>query len=461
MTTNYAVESASEQGAQLAFPFLGYERSPILFGLLVTADPLLRKRRQQALLAMSFLGDDLIKYREAIDRGEPLIAAIAKTWNTSAAAVRRVRALPSEDIDEALKEGVDLASIARAFDIAGARHTHESGELSAFVERALLVERIAEATGIPVEELIGRAGRFSALPPYRDALGIDGEIWKPLIAIWKYVLVPEFLNQAKQARLAVTHSELDRLLAEPPEAIQWAIAGAFYGAKGPAAILRTAEAWQSGSGQPLSAPGGAFALEKLLLLPSWEALLPEPFQTGDLQIVSMIDAKSLVDEGLAMRHCIGRMAIRCAYQGAHAVSVRAPGGYRLSTALLAIRGLGKVEVLEHRGFGNCGPDPRAEHALSALIARLNAEIGPLALDRLEAGRKLRMKAAGGEDEATRRLYPVYSEDLREWWFRAYVAPHLPQPFRTGGLSLWLDSYGLGRLAARLPPSLESTLARAA
>jgi hypothetical protein len=68
---------------------------------------------------------------------------------------------------------------------------------------------------------------------------------------------------------------------------------------------------------------------------------------------------------------------------------------------------------------------------------------------LEASRRARVEAAGGEDHVTRRLYPVYSEHLREWWFRAYVAPHLPQPYRSSELNLWLTDHGLRELATRI------------
>ena len=457
MTTYYVPSAAAEQGAQLSFPFLDYERVPILFGFIMTPDPVLRARRQQALFAFPFLGEVLVQFREEIDGRQPLIEAVARRWRVSAAAIRRLRAFSTREI---AGTGLALEEIARAFEIA-ARHVPDPGALNDFVNRALLVKELSDQIGIPVEELIRRASHLSAIPADRYALDADYDVHQPLEAIWKQILLPEAFHQAKLAGIGVAKQDLDALLSGVPQSILPVLGRAFYGAKGPAGILEVSEAWRTGAGYPLSTPGGEFALRMLLRLPSWEPLLKQPFKDGELQVESLSESQGLVTEGLALRHCIGRFALRCAYQGAHVLSVRTTSGFRLSTALLGHRGGGRFEVVEHRGYGNTCADPRAQATLAKTVQKLQTDLRPTDLLRLETARRRRMEAAGGEDEITSRLYPVYSSELREWWFRAYVAPHLPQPFRSSMLSLWLKAYGLREVAARLLPGLGDRPARAA
>ena len=145
MTTYYAPGAAAEQGAQLSFPFLDYERVPVLFGFIMIPDPVLRSRRQQALFAFPFLGEVLVQFREEIDGRQPLIEAVARRWRVSSAAIRRLRASSTREI---AGTGQALEEIARAFEIA-ARHVPDPGALKDFVHRVLLVEELSDQNRHP------------------------------------------------------------------------------------------------------------------------------------------------------------------------------------------------------------------------------------------------------------------------------------------------------------------------
>lgn len=457
MTTHYHTPRSAEQEVQLVFSFLDYERSPILLGFLVSPSLLVRSRRQKALFALPFLGEEIVAFRDEIDRGDRLIEAVARRYGVSAGTVRRLRAFSAREIAEI---DVPLGAIARVVE-AAARHLPESGGLGDFVRRALLVGHVSKSSGIPVDELIRRAGRFSALPTDTHAPEEDYDVKGPLREVWRNVVLPEVFHQAKVAGLRVTGPELDALLCDIPPAILPTLGRAFYGAKGPVAILELARPWRFRDGYPLSTPGGEFALRVLLRLPSWEPLLRAPLNVGEMQVVSLGDVRSLVGEGLAMRHCIGRYAIQCAYGRRHALSVRTADGFRLSTALIEIIGAQPIQVIQHRGYGNARADARADAALATAVEHLQSALSPRDRNRLEASRRTRVEAAGGEDEVTRRLYPVYSPVLREWWFRAFVAPYLPQPYQSNSLKVWFEAHGLRDLATRLLPRLGNEPARAA
>jgi hypothetical protein len=457
MTANYCPTRFDEQAEQTVFSFLAYERSPVLFGFLISFNQLVRSRRQKALFALPYLGEEIIAFRDEIDRGDKLIDVVARRYGISCGTVRRLRAFTASEIAQI---DLPLGTIARAVETA-ARHLPESGGLEDFVSRALLVEHISRSTGIRMEELIRRAGRFSALPAMGYAPEVDFDIKGPLREIWRNVILPEVFQQAKAVGREVTGPDLDTLLSEIPQAILPVIGRAFYGAKGPVAILDLAESWWIRDGYPLSTPGGDFALHLLLRLPSWEPLLRSPVSAGDLQVMSLKDSQSLVEEGLAMRHCIGRYAIQCIYGHRHALSVRTGDGFRLSTALIEIGSAQGIQVVEHRGYGNGPVDARAANALFAAIQHLHSVLTLREHGRLEGARRARVEAAGGENDVTRRLYPVYSEHLREWWFRAYLAPYLPQPYRSSDLKLWLTDHKLRDLATRLVSTLGSRAARAA
>jgi hypothetical protein len=442
MATNYSPPPSQEQAGQAAFSFLDYERSPVLRGFLVSFDALVRSRRQKALFALPYLGEEIVAFRDEIDRGDKLVDAVARRYGVSRATVRRLRAFTASEI---AKTEVPLDRVARAVASA-AQYLPESGGLEDFLSRALLVEQISCSTGIPSDELIRRAGRFSALAANGHP---DVDVKGPLREIWRNVVLADFFCQAKAMRRRVTGPELQRLLNDIPQAVVPILGRAYYGAKGPAAIMDLAKSWWLRDGYPLSTPGGDFALRLLLQLPPWEPLLQPAVTSGDLRVISLQEPKTLVEDGLAMRHCIGRYTLHCLYGHRHALSVRTRNGFRLSTALVEVGGPRTIRVIEHRGYGNAQADVRADDALTAALQHLQPTLSETEFGRLEAARRARVEAAGGEDHVTRRLYPVYSEHLREWWFRAYVAPHLPQPYRSSELNLWLTDHGLRELATRI------------
>jgi hypothetical protein len=105
----------------------------------------------------------------------------------------------------------------------------------------------------------------------------------------------------------------------------------------------------------------------------WPAVLPSPFHRGRLVIAELSDARSLVDEGVAMKHCVGRYALNCMSGDAMILSIKDIGGLHLSTAEVAIDAtLLRTSVRQHRGMDNGPASPECSQALDEIITLLNS-----------------------------------------------------------------------------------------
>lgn len=71
---------------------------------------------------------------------------------------------------------------------------------------------------------------------------------------------------------------------------------------------------------------------------SWRPVLCPPVHTKTLTVVEIANAERLVEEGAAMRHCIGAYITRCAMAESIIVSIRDVEGRRLSIAELNDQG---------------------------------------------------------------------------------------------------------------------------
>ena len=101
--------------------------------------------------------------------------------------------------------------------------------------------------------------------------------------------------------------------------------------------------------------------------PSWRRPFEDFAASDGRRVVPLLDADALVEEGIAMRHCIGGYADGC-ISGRYAVaSVRAPHGGRSSTVQIGKRG-----VIEHKAACNADPCPEDVAAVAELLAAMPA-----------------------------------------------------------------------------------------
>jgi hypothetical protein len=176
-------------------------------------------------------------------------------------------------------------------------------------------------------------------------------------------------------------------------------------------------------------------------------------------IVPLTTPDALIDEGLALGHCLGRYALSCAFGRSYAVSIRTGGGYRLSSAVLWLSNELKIEILDHRAARNYTPDPRQTAALNAFIADVYATVGVQV--RWEQARHERAVAYGEDGPETRSNYQFHFTPAREWIFKAYYSPMLPRISEAMTRDARLNSTGIGKLAERMAQDFAATVARVA
>jgi hypothetical protein len=427
---------------QLAFAFLDYERSKLLIGFISPRQPPeVCGRRQRALFSLPFLGERLIEFASVIDRGKPLIPAVAARLGVSVETVRYLRNFTASELNRLYYPLEEVAAAAQAVRLPAP----EPALLLEAVRRLRILQQISQASGIPQAELASRAAVLERLPESFTLSGLAA----PLRTVYEQVFLPELFILARLEGKRPTAELVQRMIKGPPANTWTSVGRAFFGLKGPAAILETIASWNAGGGQPLSTPGGKRAMDLLRQIPPWGALLPQPFSAGDLRVRAIVNVPDLIEEGLALRHCIARYAMSCSYYGTHVLGVATAAGYRLSTALLRLSPEGKASVIDHRGFGNCAPDPRAAKALEQALAHIETDRAAERLRVLEVERNRRLQAAGGEDAATLGLYPLHAPFLREYTFRAYCAPYLNKEDRELSRDAWLQKTGLQRVAREL------------
>jgi hypothetical protein len=426
---------------QLLFSFLDYERSPVVRHFLceLRHTRAISCRRQRALFALPFLDERIVEFADTIDRAEPLIPAVALRFGVSRSTIRYLRTFTAAELR---RVGWSLEDIAAAAEAARPGKA-DPKLLDEAVWKIRFAAQLSEAVGISRAELVRRAGALERLPSSH----FGGDLAAPLRTLYQQVFLPEVLLLARASGRAASEVQLDALLKQAPREIWARLGGSFFGCKGPSAILEMIASWHNGGGQPLSTPGGRPALDALRAIPSWQPLLPALVVTGDVVVTSITTVRALIEEGLRLRHCIGRYAMGCAYGGRHVLGLRTKLGFALSTAMFQLSPEGGLRLIEHRGFANCQPDPRAAQALGHAIHQMKRSIDPEWLRALEMARLRRIGAAGGEDAATRRLYPFYAPSLREYMFRAYVAPYLPREFREISRDEWLERTRLRAAAA--------------
>lgn len=106
---------------------------------------------------------------------------------------------------------------------------------------------------------------------------------------------------------------------------------------------------------------------------AWPAILPQPVLFGEVTVAELTSAGQLHAESVLMQHCVATYDHACYSGHSVIVSLRAASGAVLSTAELRLvenDGL-RVAVSQHRSARNGAPGAASEHALQALVHRLN------------------------------------------------------------------------------------------
>lgn len=116
--------------------------------------------------------------------------------------------------------------------------------------------------------------------------------------------------------------------------------------------------------------------EKDEYLEQWPSLPGLPLRVNELTVVSLTNPIALHAEGCRLNHCVGSYFRSCVLGHSHIVSVRNSNGDSLSTAEIYFR-VNEVEILsvtvaQHQGTANSDPEPRCSAALNAALAILRS-----------------------------------------------------------------------------------------
>lgn len=385
--------AASEQPG--ALPSLG------LYNWLQAASGLRRRRRLQALQGYPLLISALVRQADsdaagtlgaAVDRGEPLVDALAELYRVPKGFIRRHRgpggprlrrmvgsvpalarwlallpadALPAERAEwEALRELVDQL---------------HSLEATWPAER-----RVLEKAARRFLSECARRGWTAAWRRFRDGFANTAG----------FEDLQDLVRQAEWLYGAEAFAPVAaRLLAQGVEQVQ-----------------RVSERWHW---QPAEVADDAAALSVL----RWPALMPE-LELAGRRLLPLCSAAELKEEGRRLRHCVGGYSEQCLFRSVHIVSIRDRLGPRSTVELELVRqgAIWKIEVRQHRGEANSAPDPACVQALEALLEHLAAPgaVDFAALERERerrcADRKrqtlaLRRGMSGAATEAMRRALP--------------------------------------------------------
>lgn len=107
---------------------------------------------------------------------------------------------------------------------------------------------------------------------------------------------------------------------------------------------------------------------------NWPALLPQPLQTGCLEVISLTSSRQLWAEGTYLEHCVSGYANLCLPGYRHILSIRNIEGESLSTAEISLKD-GKdghlfPVVIQHRARSNTPPSDDSLDALKLTIRHL-------------------------------------------------------------------------------------------
>ncbi len=432
---------------QLELPLFGYETRPDVRDFLrAGGDGERQVRRRQALGVYPVLRGGICRFADTIDAGAPLAAAIARVHGTRPATVRALR---RSDLARAqARWGLRLPKLLEFIDATPPNWLPRDFDgWTAFLEVQTVVHRLGNEFGLSRTDLLkGFRGRWQDQCDAAD--GLASEVEDFVNELYCDVVGPEIFRVLRRHGVVLPKDQIgDRLT--PSDAVRRMLGRLLFAGKGLRAVAETVWSRSKYTDNPLAHPKAQSRdLDGLLRrLPRWKPLSGGVEAPNGLCIVPLAGAQALAEESRAMEHCIIRFAVRLGYRAMHAVSVRAPAGFPLVTAMLVPDDDGALTLCECRGAGNITPDPRARRALSWYIAGVND--GRIAADvaGVEADRRARARLVGEEDAATDEVgYNFHDADAREWVFQAYYAPFLPAPAADSDRAEWLRRTGLADLA---------------
>lgn len=416
---------------QLKFDFLGYEDDPALRSFLqLSPDRNVRRFRQRALVKDGGLGRQLLKVKGQVDVGQSAYRAISKNSGYEPWIVKALSCCAPVQAGT-----VDFTTTAYWLSHIIPEHAPKPTEWSEFCDVMETVEKIADLTGISVAQLLGKEPAWVSLA---EKVGSKLDTVRSVLdSFLRMVFLPEVYvagrRQGFQVRPEVARLRFQDLAGNT----RLAIARAVFGDKTLAGILEAQGKWWKGT--PLSLPGGDAPRALLKFLPNWHALLPTIPVDDHHVVVPLTTPEALLADGLEMGHCLGRYALKCAFDRGYAISIRTGGGYRLSSAVLNLGRDMKISVVDHRSAQNYTPDPRATAALKIFISQLD---DPAIKSRWVHENSQRNLVHGGNCAETQLLYQFYFAPAREWVFKAYHAPTLTKECATLSRAEWLKLSGL-------------------
>lgn len=133
---------------------------------------------------------------------------------------------------------------------------------------------------------------------------------------------------------------------------------------------------------------------------TWPAILPEPLRMGQVTIIELVDAVSLHQESMVMKHCVGGYADACTAGDSVIVSLRHDDGRHLSTAELALDADSlRLSVRQHKGRENVPASKKCEQLLTEFVTVIN---GSAYLDNRKARRDFQAERRYARDTVPRQ-----------------------------------------------------------
>jgi hypothetical protein len=429
---------------QECFDFLDFEDGSTLRGLM-TAPIRRRGRRSGSRLALRQPELFSLLVREVPALAEDVNPAdvFTDSFGLPRWVGRRLASASAADL-QFVQEDYALRRVANWLAAVGPDRAPENGGLANFCACMARLEELAPLLGRPVTALLPSVGM--SWDDLWNAIDGNGAacVRSFLEGFFSDVFLPEVFFAARS--LGLSSEPILGEIARKRQAAEYGVFGnaLFAGKQVQTVVAGVRDIVFGGGGHPLSLPGGKDVGAILQLLPEWSPVI-KSVEIDGLVVVPLTTTAAMTDEGLALRHCLGRYAWRCAFVRNVAFSIRTQGGYRLASAVLAYDRNLKFSILDQAGFANDGFDRRARNAISNLMRLLN-ESSQETHD-FECARKARVREYGADRPETDALYPFTFAPLREWKFRSKYALVLPPSEARLCRDAWLEAKGLKKLAS--------------
>jgi hypothetical protein len=426
---------------QLKLSFLNYEMDRELARMVsprTHAGREMARRWQQAVFAFPAIKGHIKEFKHAIENGLSLYDEISQRFSASAAAVKTI-SKAHINLDE-LKCGNTSKILTWLTDTPPNWHPKNQIDWEDFVKSHAALDQISRGTLFTKQRLVQKCGGEWEKISERLAGVSAAQFMAPIERAYRELIVPKILEVIYQAGFAPDALTTKRLLNIFPFGIAQNLATTVYRNKGPFGML---ESLKAGAHYHPSLPGGAKAYEYLKTFSGWLPLI-SPIKSHDgLMFSGLPDPLSLVQEGLAMDHCIGSLHMQARYKPWHPISVHSEAGLKIST--LAIEWSEKRGYCEAAHFGpsNSTPCRDALQAAQWLINELNLGRVGLPILELTSALRFRRQRDGWTDPASDVLgFPWQSTQIQEWMFLAWHSCRLSKADRALDLSSWLKSTGL-------------------